>query len=54
MNKGSFTRCVFLFAFAMQKMNCVDLNDIVHTVRFFLSAIAFFNQIAVLQCEQYH
>ena len=26
----------------------------VHTVRFFLSVTAIFNQIAVLQCEQYH
>ena len=26
----------------------------IHTVRIFLNAIAFFNQITVLQCEQYH
>ena len=35
-SKGSFTRCVFLFTFAMWKLDCVDLNDTGHMVRFAL------------------
>ena len=37
--KARSHRAIFLFATAMQKMDCVDVNEAVHMVRFHVGAM---------------